>query len=190
MIIWLTGGSGSGKSVLAAKFEEYGYKRIDADKIAREIVLPEKAALAEIVKAFGEEYLLPDGKLDRKKLGRAVFGDGELLSVLNRITHKYIIEEMVSQSRGEKNVIYDAPLRNTFGVPCDKTLLVTAPKEIRIGRIMERDGIGRTEAENRLDAQSDNGAYLADADAVIQNDGDVEALFKKADIYIKEWYTN
>lgn len=190
MIIWLTGGSGSGKSLLAAKFKENGYKIIDADKIARDIVCPGQAAYSEIVKAFGEDYLMPDGKLDRQKLGRAVFADGEKLAVLNRITHKYIIEEMVSQSRGEKNVIYDAPLRNTFGVPCDKTLYVTAPKEMRIGRIMERDGISRTDAEKRIGAQSDEEQYLSDADAVLVNDGDVEALFQKADSYIKEWYTN
>ena len=189
MVIWLCGGSGSGKSVLASLFRENGYKIIDADKIARESVLPEKAAYGEIVTAFGKEFLNPDGTIDRRKLGRAVFADGEKLAVLNRITHKYIIEEMLSEAEGEKNVVCDAPLRNTFGVPCDKTLYVTAPEEVRVLRIMARDGISRTEAENRIGAQSGENEYLSDADAVIVNDGDVAALMEKATKFIKEWYS-
>lgn len=189
MIVWLTGGSGSGKSVLAALFRENGYKIIDADKIAREIVRPHKAALGEIIDAFGEDFLNPDGTLNRQKLSHAVFSDGEKLEVLNRITHKYIIEEMLSEAEGEKNAVYDAPLRNTFGVPCDKTLYITAPKEVRTLRIMERDGLERKDAEKRIAAQSTEEEYLSDADAVIYNDGDIKALSEKAEKYIKEWYT-
>ena len=190
MIIWLTGGSGGGKSMVAARFKEKGYKIIDADQIAREIVMPGKGAYREIALAFGADFLLPDGTLDRKKLGNAVFSDSEKLSVLNAITHKYIIEEMQKRAEGEKNVVYDAPLRNTFGVFCHKNLYVTAPKEIRTERIMARDGITKEAAAERIGAQSKEEAYLADADAVLVNDKDLDALYEKADVYIKEWYTD
>lgn len=189
MKIWLTGGSGCGKSAAAAIFAENGFKIVDADAIAREIVLPGRPAYVEILAYFGEEFRAPDGFLDRRKLGRAVFGDEEKLGVLNKITHKYIIEEMLKRSEGEKNVIYDAPLRNTFGVPCDKTLCMTAPEEVRIRRIMTRDGIAREDAAARIHAQSTAEEYLGDADGVLENSGDLLKLREEAEVYIKEWYT-
>lgn len=189
MKIWLTGGSGCGKSAAAAIFAENGFKIVDADAIAREIVLPDKEAYREILATFGEEFRGKDGFLDRRKLGRAVFSDGEKLALLNGITHKHIIKEMLIRSEGEKNVIYDAPLRNTFGVPCDKTLCMTAPKEVRIRRIMTRDGISYEDAEARISAQSTEAEYLGDADGILENNGDLVKLREEAEAYIKEWYT-
>lgn len=189
MKIWLTGGSGSGKSAVAALFAENGYKIIDADRIAREIAEPGGGAYREILAAFGEEFLLPDGGLDRRKLGRAVFGDAEKLALLNGITHKYIIEEMLRQSAGEKNAVMDAPLPNTFGVPCDKTLYVTAPKDARVCRIMVRDALSRADAEARIGAQDGDAVYRGMADAVLENNGDMATLARKAEVYIKEWFT-
>lgn len=189
MKIWLTGGSGSGKSAVAALFAQNGYKIIDADRIAREIAEPEGGAYGEILDAFGKEFLLPDGRLDRRRLGRAVFGDAEKRALLNRITHKYIIEEMLRQSAEEKNAVMDAPLPNTFGVPCDKTLYVTAPKAVRIERIMARDALSREDAKARIGAQDGDAVYRSMADAVLENDGDMAALAQKAEQYIKEWFT-
>ncbi len=189
MKIWLTGGSGSGKSVIAAQFAAAGYTLIDADAISREITAPGGAAYAALVAEFGTEYLLPDGQLDRRKLGQTVFADPEKLAVLNRISHKYIIEEMIKRSEGEKNVVMDAPLPNTFGVPCDRTLFVTAPKAIRIGRIMARDGIAEKTVRDRLESQVSDAEYASAADAVLMNDGTPDATAKKAEHYIKEWFT-
>ncbi len=189
MKIWLTGGSGSGKSQVAQLFLEHGYKMIDADKIAREIVAPGRPALSEICDSFGKSYLLPDGTLDRKKLGQAVFSDPEKLAALNRITLSYILREMEMESQNEKNAVFDAPLRNTTGFPCDRTLFVTAPREIRIARIMERDSLSLENAEKRIAAQDSDALYARDADAVLINDGDIFALHEKAKKYIKEWFT-
>jgi len=189
MKIWLTGGSGSGKSAVAALFAKNGYKIIDADRIAREVVQPEGSAYGELLEAFGTEFLLSDGSLDRRRLGRAVFRDAQKLALLNRITHKYIIEEMVRQSEGEKNAVMDAPLPNTFGVPCDKTLYVTAPPAVRIKRIMERDALSEADAKARIRAQDNDAVYRSGADAVLENDGDMAALTEKAEHYIKEWFT-
>ncbi len=189
MKIWLTGGSGSGKSAVAALFAKKGYKIIDADRIAREIASPGGGAYRELLEAFGSEFLLPDGGLDRRRLGRAVFGDAEKLALLNRITHKYIIEEMVRQSEGEKNAVMDAPLPNTFGVPCDKTLYVTAPPAVRVERIMARDALSKADAAARIGAQDSDAIYRSTADAVLENDGDMAALAEKTEQYIKEWFT-
>lgn len=189
MIIWLTGGSGSGKSLVASLFSENGYTVIDADKIARAVVEPGKPALGEIRATFGDAFFLADGTLDRKKLGQAVFSDAEKLAALNKITLSHILREMETQCRGKKNAVLDAPLRNTTGFPCDRTLFVTAPCEVRIARIMERDALSRENAEKRIMAQDSDALYEKDADAVIINDGDKAALLEKATKYIKEWFT-
>lgn len=189
MKIWLTGGSGSGKSVIAAQFAAAGYLLVDADAISREIAEPNGAAFAELVDTFGTEFLLPDGRLDRRRLGQAVFSDSEKLAVLNRISHKYIIQEMIKRSEGKENVIMDAPLPNTFGVPCDKTLFVTAPKPVRICRIMARDGISEEAAQSRIEAQVSDEEYARTADAVLVNDGTPREAADKAEQFIKEWFT-
>lgn len=189
MRIWLTGGSGSGKSVVAALFQKRGFLLVDADAISRKIAEKGTAAYREIIAAFGEGFLLPSGELDRRALGNAVFGDEEKLAVLNGIMHKFIIAEMCDRADGEKNVIMDAPLPNTFGVAVDKTLVVAAPQGLRAARIMQRDGITEEEAQRRLSAQAEDAEYIKNADAVLINDGDRTALEKAAETYIKEWYT-
>ncbi len=189
MIIWLTGGSGAGKSTAAAEFEKAGYKRIDADAIAREIVMPGEKAYSEILEIFGLDFLRPDGHIDRKALGKAVFSDPEKLETLNRITHREIIAKMTGEAEGEKNVVYDAPLLNTFGVPCDKTLYVTAPIEIRIARIMQRDAVSEAMARQRIQAQSSEEDYKKSADAVIENGSDENALKMAVQQFAKEWYS-
>lgn len=189
MKIWLTGGSGSGKSQVARLFSEYGYKVIDADKIARAVVEPGQPALMEICDTFGKAFLLPDGTLDRKKLGQAVFSDPEKLAVLNQITLSHILRKMYKESQNEKNAVFDAPLRNTTGFPCDRTLFVTAPPKVRIARIMARDALSFENAEKRILAQDSDALYAQDADAVLTNDGDLAALWEKAKKYTKEWFT-
>ncbi len=189
MRIWLTGGSGSGKTEVAALFAAAGYRIVDADRIARAVAEPGGRAYAEILAAFGAEICLPDGQLDRRTLGNIVFTEKEKLAALNAITHPYIIEEMEKESGDAKNVVYDAPLPNTFGVACDKTLYITAPPEVRIERIATRDGISPSEARVRIGAQSADAVYRAEADAVIENDGDKAALSEKAQYFIKEWFS-
>lgn len=190
MKIWLTGGSGSGKSAVAALFAAAGYRLVDADAVSREIAAPGGSAFPEILAAFGPAYLLPDGSLDRRKLGQAVFADAEKLAVLNRITHKYIIEEMQKRAADAKNVVMDAPLPNTFGVPCDKTLFVTAPAAVRLTRIMARDGLSEAAARARIEAQATDAEYEKTADAVLVNGGSWDETARAAQKYIKDWFSN
>src|SRR5919201_6621650 len=93
-VLGLTGGIGSGKSLVARIFQELGAEVIDADQLAREVVEPGEPALAEIVTDFGPDILLPDGRLDRTKLGSVIFADPAARRRLNAITHPRIRDRM------------------------------------------------------------------------------------------------
>lgn len=180
-ILGLAGGSGSGKSSAAVILSALGAYIIDADRVSRQIVEPGMPAYEKIVSAFGEDILNPDKTLNRKKLGEIVFSDSEKLSVLNGITHSAISEEicrLVSENK-DKPIVIDAPLLFDFpGILalCTKTAVVVAEDELRIKRIMERDGISRELAEKRLASQKPQ-EYLASlADIVWENNGNIENL--------------
>lgn len=179
-VIGLTGGSGSGKSVAAAIFAELGAFIIDADKISHDITDSDPKVLAKIKEEFSEK-VFENGKLSRKALGRVVFGDKNALEKLNRIVHPVIAEKTkeLVKSSGSRLVIIDAPL--LFAVKeivalCTETVAVCAPEEMRINRIMIRDGLTREEARMRIRSQMPQQELAEKADFVIENDGDIEKL--------------
>ncbi len=179
-VIGLTGGSGSGKSAAAAIFAELGAFVIDADKVSHEITDSDLTVLEKIKDEFSEK-VFKNGKLLRKELGRIVFNDKSALEKLNKILHPVIAGKISSmaQNCGNKVVIIDAPL--LFSVKqivelCTQTLAVCAPLEMRINRIMMRDGIAREEAEARISSQLPQEELAEMADSVIINDGDLEKL--------------
>lgn len=181
---WLMGGSGSGKTAASEIFKELGFKVVDADKVARQIMEKGQGAYNEAVRAFGTEILLPDGTINRKKLGEAVFADSEKLGILGKITHKYIKRELCRiVSESDSDVLIDAALPPKEFCECDKVIFVTAPREQRIARIMARDGISLESAENRLNSQLTDDEYDAIADVSFQNDGSLDDLKQK----IKKW---
>lgn len=179
-IIGVTGGIGSGKSSLCAELKKLGAEIIDADLISHEITQKGKAALCEITEAFGEDVITELGELNRKKLGSIVFGDPEKLKILNKITHKYIFEEM--NRRIERTtapvVVLDVPLlfQCDFPIKCDLTVAVVADKEVRIRRIMQRDGIDRSAALLRMEKQLTDSDYRRLADVCFENNGDVDKI--------------
>ena len=179
VVIGLTGGSGSGKSTIAALMKQNGIDVIDADKIARDIVKKGEKALCEIVEEFGEDVLLENGELDRKKLASIVFTNHEKLEKLNRITHKYIteiIKQRLSQNVSDISVIDAAVLKESGIIDmCDCVIAVIADKDVRVKRIMERDAITRQAALDRINSQQSDAKYAQYADFVIDNSGD-EAL--------------
>ena len=177
-IIGLTGGSGSGKSVAAKIFEEYGALTIDADKISHQITDSDREVLEKIKEEFSDK-VFEDGKLSRKALGRVVFGDGIALKKLNGILHPVIAEKIKSivENTDKEIVVIDAPL--LFAVKelvdlCDETVAVCAPEQERINRIIARDGLTREEAERRISSQVPQDKLAAMADTVITNDGDLD----------------
>lgn len=176
-IIGITGGTGAGKSSVCDELKRCGAQIIDADAIARQIVQKGQPALDEIISAFGKDTLDDKGELNRKRLGGIVFADKEKLNMLNKITHKYIFAEMQRQIENAVSdvVVLDVPLlfNSDFPFNCDLTVAVVADKEVRIGRIIARDGINRTTAEERVLNQMSDDEYRNLADVCFENNGDI-----------------
>ena len=174
MIIGVTGPSGAGKSTVTEYLSKnYGYFIIDADKIAREITSKGSKALDEISEEFGKSYITDDGVLDRKKLGTLVFSSKEKLDKLNRITHKYIIDNIKILAKNNKNAVIDAPLLFETGLEilCDKLILVLCDEKVRIERIMKRDSISYEDAQKRIRSQNNYEDFISKCHIVINNVG-------------------
>ena len=178
-IIGITGQSGSGKGYLSATFEKLGYIHADADKIYHELLLSNKEMRRELVAAFGND-ILKDGDIDRKVLGKKVFGskNARKLTKLNKITHKYVCREYVKliislKEQNAKGLIIDAPLliEARLHKLCDFTIYVYCEEEIRVERIMKRDGISREAALLRIRSQKPWSFYTAQCDTAIVNNG-------------------
>lgn len=178
--IGLTGGVGSGKSAAADCFAALGVDVIDADAIARELVTPSSPALAEIVAAFGREYLDRDGRLDRARLRDHVFADPTARKRLEAILHpriRALMEERAERARGPYSVLVIPLLLETGQRDLvDRVLVIDAPEDMQRARIAARDGLDRKQIDALLAAQMQRRARLAQADDVILNDGSVQAL--------------
>lgn len=183
MIIGLTGGIGTGKSTVSAMLKAKGIMVIDSDQIAREVVEPGSKALAQIVAHFGQEVLLPDGRLNRKALGVRVFGNEEERKRLMEITHPAIFaetEKRISEAKknGEALIVLDSPLLIETGryKQTDLVVLVYADEETQLQRIMSRDNLTEEEARYRINAQMPIDEKRQYADIIIDNRGTIEEL--------------
>lgn len=182
-VIGITGGSGCGKSYICEGLAKPGITVIDCDKIARQVVEPGKPCLLELAEFFGNE-ILEGGALNRKKLAELAFSCPDKLSMLNQITHKYILECIYNRIEKENAgiVLVDGAVLIESGVKCHKMIGVLADREERIKRIMARDGLTREEAERRIDAQKPDSFYKENCDFVIYNSGgeiDFDAIKKR-----------
>lgn len=182
-IVGLTGNIASGKSTAADMFEKLGAKIIDADRVARSVVEPEKPAWKEIVEKFGKDVLNPDGTIDREKLGEIVFNDERKRTVLNDITHPKILEEVrkdIERHREEGSgvIIIEAALIVEKGgwlrATINSLIVVTSSQESRIQRLMSRRGYTREEALSRINAQIPSAEKEKHADMIIDNSGSLE----------------
>ncbi len=179
--VGIIGKSGSGKTTVSGFLEEMGAQVINCDLVAREVTAPGSDALLKIAETFGAEYLLPDGSLNRKKLGALVFGDSAALQKLNQITHPRIekrVQELLA-SAGKELVLLDAPvlLDTNLKNLVSHIILVTSTHNKE--RIKLRDGLSEKEAQERLNAQAKDAYFRQYADIVIENDGSVEELKEK-----------
>ena len=193
MIIGLTGGIACGKSTVAQMLVDRGARLIDADQIAREVVLPGTPALQEIAARFGPSVLKEDGSLDRKRLGDIVFSDPEAKRDLERILHpriRRVIRERKEQLVSEdprRPVIVDVPLLFESGMAdgYDEIMVVYVPEEVQLRRLMERDGLTREQALGRIRAQWPIEEKKKLADVVIDNSG----TLKETEDQIIEYWT-
>jgi dephospho-CoA kinase len=185
-VIGLTGPTGAGKSTFASALEKDGCKIIDADRIAREAVnLP--YCLAELQAEFGHDIVNQDKSLNRQLLAQRAFSSEMKTKKLNAITHPVIMDEVKHrisefQSTGAKAILLDAPLLFESGAQqlCDVTVAVTAPVEIRLGRIMARDSISPEAAKARIRAQHEEAYYRERADYVFDGSVSLESVAGEA----------
>lgn len=185
IVIGLTGPSGSGKSMVTRILSEYDMVCIDADSVYHNMISPPSQCLDEIVECFGYGVLNAGGQLDRRALGRMVFGEKnrDKLDKLNSITHKYVCARIRQIIRyyndiGTYACVIDAPLLIEAGLDslCDTVVCVLADKKIRFERIKMRDGISDQDAYARISSQMSDDFYREHSDHVIQNDLDENAL--------------
>lgn len=185
--IGLTGGLASGKSTVARLLRTKGYPVIDADELAKAVVAPGTEGLREVLAAFGSDLLQTDGALDRRELGRRVFGKPEELRRLEAIIHPRVQAETSARRRafatqGFRIAFYDVPLlfeKNITGF--DAVVVVTAGEQLRKTRLKSRDGLDDEEIARRLASQIPLPEKEAKADYVLHNDGDLASLEKQVD---------
>jgi dephospho-CoA kinase len=191
----LTGGIGSGKTLVARQLQDLGAAVVDADVIAREVVVPGSPAYDGIVQAFGPGIVRPDGTIDRGALGARIFSDAEARRTLNALTHPHIRRRMAAEAArlsampAVHVIVFDIPLllETTDGrdLDLDGIVVVDAVDDARVARLMARGALSETEARRRVAAQIPLSQKVARADWVIDNNGppdrtreQVEALWK------------
>lgn len=178
--VGITGGIGSGKTALTDWLSTQGVVIVDADLAARVVVEPGQPALAEIAAQLGQEYLLPDGQLDRAALRKLVFADDTKRRTLESITHPRIRDELTQQMAAAQSayVVLSSPLLLESGQSemVDLSVVVDVPEAVQIERTMARDQNERALVEQIMAAQLDRATRISRADIVIDNSGSLEAL--------------
>jgi dephospho-CoA kinase len=185
-VIGLTGGIGSGKSTVAGFLAGLGMVIIDADKIGHEVLEGDSEARRQVIDIFGQNIIAPDGKIDRRKLGNIAFDSHEALSRLNRIMHPRISEAVKAQleqyrRQGVDIVVIEAPLLIEAGwdAKVDEVWVTTAPEAMILKRL-ERLGLSRTEAMERIRSQLPDRERVKHAGVVINTGCSLDELKVKA----------
>jgi len=188
LIVGLTGGVASGKSVVSQVWKEEGAVLIDADRIARELVQPRAPGWKALVKAFGKDILQEDGSIHRKKLATRVFSNPVERELLNRILHPRIKREIdrrikgIGQKGPKAIVVIDAALLVETGYyrDVDKVVVVTSTKKQQIERLRRREQMAQETARGIIDSQIRGEERIKVADIIIRNEGSLEEIEKKA----------
>lgn len=179
--VGLTGGIGSGKSVVAELFAGHGIAIVDTDLISRTLTQPGGSALGSIVDAFGPEFLVSDGSLDRPMMRRRIFADTSARTCLERILHPLILQEASSQIARAHTpyVLLVVPLlveTGAYGDLVDRILVVDCAESTQMQRVMQRDHLDVSQAKTILAAQISRTERLRAAHDVIHNDTELSSL--------------
>jgi dephospho-CoA kinase len=194
LLVGLTGGIASGKSLVARVFKDLGTHVIDADRIVHDLLQPGQAVWHEVVDHFGKEILLSDTCIDRRKLGDVVFHDTKKRDWLNRCIHPKVFETFSAQVKHLRNrqpadiVVFDAVLliETGYNRNMDKIVVVYAEQEQQIERLASRDGFTRDHALARIQSQMPLEQKLGHADYIIHNTGTREQAERQAtEVFLK-----
>lgn len=202
-IVGLTGGIGTGKSRVADLLRELGAGVVCSDEIVREIQAAGSDALAEIAVRFGPEFILPSGELDRPRLGARIFGNTATRLALNAIIHPRVtrrLREAIEAFRSEGLAVgvVDIPLLLEGRVagkgagavlPFDAIVVVVAPEELQLRRVIDRDGLSEEEARKRIASQMPIDEKRKHADVIIDNSGPWDTTAEQVRTLYEEWAT-
>ena len=180
MILGITGGTGCGKTTLLKAIEDLGGLVLDCDAIYHRLLTTDRAMLEAIDARF--PGVIEDGVLNRKKLGAIVFSDRQALLDLNAITHAAVKRDVLCQLESQPTLaaidaigLFEGGLAEL----CDTTVAITAPEEVRVRRLMERDGISESYARSRIAAQHDEAWFRARCNFILENDRDLTSFQAK-----------
>lgn len=198
LILGITGNIASGKSTIAGAFARLGAALVDADQLARDVVAPKSPVLQTLVARFGAEILLPEGSLDRERLGQIIFTDSVARQDLNQIMHPAIGQlaverlQQLKKKPGLSLVVYEAPLLFEAGAEgrVDQVLVVKIEPQVQVQRLMQRDQLDEVAAQQRIATQMPQGEKLARADYVIDNSGTVAEALQQVDSLWQELVPN
>ena len=194
MVAGLTGGIATGKSTVSAFLEHAGAVIVDADKIARQVVQKEQPAWRKIVEVFGASILLPDGEINRSRLGEIIFNDSDQKRILNRIVHPEVSLETsarlleIENNQPDSLVILDVPLLIESGMNAglSEIIVVYLPEPLQIERLMFRDHLLREQALARIHSQMPIDEKRKYATRLIDNSGTRENTRRQTmDIYFR-----
>ncbi len=191
--IAITGGAGSGKSVVARMFQELGAAVLDADEIAHQVVAVGAAAWQELKEAFGPEFFREDGALDRDRMARLVFADPQARSRLNAIVHPHVAREIRErleslERQGVKMVLVEVPLLFEAGLQggYDRVIVVDAAPQEQMQRLQARDQRSEAEIQGIIDAQMPLKDKAARADYVVDNRGSLNETRRQVETIWQE----
>jgi len=191
LIIGLTGGIGSGKSVASDKFKSLGVAVVDADVASRTVVEPGKPALKEIQDHFGSGIITAEGKLDRNKLREIIATDAKERKWLESVLHPKIGEQITKEISESTSVytLFVAPLllETNSQEMCSRVVVVDVPKDVQIQRTAKRDKVSSNQVEQMVAAQMKREKRLEKADDVLLNNGTIEDLEKQVEELHKKY---
>lgn len=191
MILGLTGGIATGKSLVSDYFKSQGYPVIDADQVSRQVVEVGSTGLNQVADRFGSHMLLENGELDRKKLGRLIFSDSEKRKELNAILHPLIRKEIFHQlgrlkQEGHDLIVLDLPLLFESGYEdhVDQVMVIHIDEDLQMERLMKRDELSRKEALQRIQAQMPLKEKMKRAHVLIDNSRSKDETYRQLEIWL------
>lgn len=187
--IGITGGIGSGKSTVCKVFETFGIPIFYADTVAKEIMVSDPILIAGIKNAFGTKSYNSEGKLNNQHIAGIVFNNSTELAKLNKLVHPAVFrafdEWLAGVPEYTRYIIKEAALLFESGSykMCDKSILVTAPLEVKLQRVMERDGTSEAQVQARMDKQMSDEEKVKMADFLIKNDESQSVILQVMELH-------